>query len=84
LTGDPEKGVPELQAEIAQGANKHISLDATLPVFVAYWTVNANEDGSVDFLRDVYGRDQRLLASLAGKRLIGRVTMNTVSECSKA
>jgi len=83
MTGDPEKGVPDIQADIAEGANKRISLDAVLPVFVVYWTVIANEDGSVDFVRDVYGRDQRLLASLAGKRLVGRVTMNTASECSK-
>jgi len=84
MTGDPEKGLSDIQAAIAEGANKRVSLEAALPVFVIYWTVVANEDGSVDFLRDVYGRDQRLLTSLAGKRLIGRVTMNTVSECSKA
>jgi len=84
MTGDPEKGLPDIQGEIAAGATKRISLENTLPVFVVYWTAVANEDGSVDFPRDVYGRDQRQLSALAGKRLIGRITMNTVSECSKA
>jgi murein L,D-transpeptidase YcbB/YkuD len=82
LTGDAVGGLQQIQAEIGPGVNKRISLDNPLPVFVVYWTVIVNDDGSVDFLPDVYGRDQRLLAAVAGKPLLGRVTLNA-GECRK-
>jgi len=84
LTGDAERGIEDLQSAISSNVNKRISLDSPLPVFVLYWTAFANEDGTVEFRPDVYGRDQRLLAALAGRRLIGRVTMNSDTECRKA
>ncbi|HWA88739.1 MAG TPA: L,D-transpeptidase family protein [Rhizomicrobium sp.] len=84
LTGDAAQGLQEIQSDIAGGASKRISLDNPMPVFVLYWTAVASEDGSVDFFPDVYGRDQRLLAALAGKPVIGRVTMNSGFECRKA
>jgi murein L,D-transpeptidase YcbB/YkuD len=81
LTGDPAKGLPEIDAAIASGDNRHIPAGEPLPVYVLYWTAMANGDGTVDFRPDVYGRDQRLLAALAGQRPVGRVTLNA-SECS--
>ncbi len=84
LTDDAMRGLEQLRAKIGSGENARISLDNPLPVFVLYWTVVANDDGSVDFFPDVYGRDQRLLAALAGKPVIGRVTMNSGDGCRKA
>ena len=57
-------------------ATRTISLDEPLPVFVMYWTVIADADGAVNFLPDVYGRDQRLIAALAAQHLSSRITMN--------
>ena len=81
MTGDPASDLDKIAAEISDGATKRISLDNPVPVFVLYWTAMAQEDGSVDFVPDVYGRDQRLLAALAGKAAIGRVTMNFGDAC---
>jgi murein L,D-transpeptidase YcbB/YkuD len=50
---------------------------------VLYWTAFLGENGAVDFAPDVYGRDRRMLAKLAGKPLAGRVTMNE-GECRRA
>ena len=84
LTGDAAAGLENIQAAIATGANQRISLDNPLPVYVLYWTAIADQDGMVDFRSDVYGRDQKLLAALAGRHLMGRMSMNTSDQCRRA
>ena len=42
-----------------------LSLDAPMPVYVAYWTALENEDGFFGFRKDVYLRDASLIAVLA-------------------
>lgn len=84
LSGDLSLGLEKIDATIASGQTERIALDKPLPVYVLYWTVIANEDGTVDFHPDVYGRDQRLLATLGGQHLIGKVTMNSGTECKKS
>jgi murein L,D-transpeptidase YcbB/YkuD len=84
LTGDPVAGLEKIDAAIESGETQRLALDAPLPVYVLYWTAIANGDGTVDFRPDVYGRDQELLAALAGRHLLGRVTMNYDTECRKA
>jgi len=76
LTGDPEAGLARIHSLIIARATRTISLDETLPVFVLYRTAIADADGAVNFLPDVYGRDQRLISALAVQHLSGRVTMN--------
>ena len=66
LTGDAEKGLDQLKQAIAAGSTAHIPLTAPLPVYVLYWTVWVDADGSVAFRSDLYGRDQRLVAALTG------------------
>lgn len=75
LTGDAAAAKDKLEALIATGVNQRISLDKTLPVYVLYWTAIADQDGAVGFRPDIYGRDGRLLAALAG-HLLGRVSLN--------
>jgi murein L,D-transpeptidase YcbB/YkuD len=76
LTNDTDSGLKRIRSLIATGASRRILLDNPLPVFVLYWTAIADADGAVNFHPDVYGRDQRLIAALAGQRLSNRVTMN--------
>lgn len=83
LAGDVTSGLERIEPLIEQDSTTTISLDRPLPVYVLYWTAFPGERGAVDFAPDVYGRDRRMLAKLAGKPLAGRVTMNE-GECRRA
>ena len=48
------------------GETQRIPLSRPLPVYILYWTAFVEPDGSVQFREDVYGRDRRLAAALAG------------------
>jgi murein L,D-transpeptidase YcbB/YkuD len=37
-----------------------------LPVYLLYWTAFVDQSGAIQFREDVYGRDRRLAAALAG------------------
>lgn len=76
LTGDPDAGLDRIHSLIITHATRTISLDESLPVYVLYRTAIADADGAVNFVPDVYGRDQRLLSALAVQHLSNRVTMN--------
>lgn len=62
------RGWTEIHSLIITNATRTISLDEPLPVFVLYWTVIADADRAVNFLPDVYGRDQRLISAWAVQR----------------
>jgi murein L,D-transpeptidase YcbB/YkuD len=47
------------------GEEKHVRLQRPINVHLAYWTVRADEDGTVRFRDDIYNRDARALAQLA-------------------
>jgi murein L,D-transpeptidase YcbB/YkuD len=66
LSGDPGTSLSQLRDAIAAGQTQHLSLDRPLPVYLLYWTVWRDGDGSVEFRPDIYGRDDRLIAVLAG------------------
>jgi len=55
-----------IEAAIATGERQIVSLDRPLPVHITYLTAWVNKDGSVNFRRDVYGRDAILAAHLLG------------------
>lgn len=67
LTGDVDKGLERIRTAIATGETQKIPLDKTVPVFVLYWTAVPSVDGKLEFRPDVYGRDKRLIAALAGR-----------------
>ena len=77
LSGSTDSAIDKIKAAVASGSNQRISLDRPLSVYVLYWTVIADQGGSVEFRPDVYGRDTKLLAALAGQRLTGRLSLNT-------
>lgn len=84
LTGDTAAAKEKLDTFIASGVNQRISLDRPLPVYVLYWTAIADENGSIGFRPDVYGRDSRLLAALLGLHLTGRLSLNANCQASIA
>jgi L,D-transpeptidase YcbB len=55
----------EIDEVIALGTTQRVSLPRTLPVYLIYWTAFVDDDGSVEFRDDIYGRDLRLAAAMA-------------------
>jgi L,D-transpeptidase YcbB len=45
---------------VASGSERWIKLDRPLPVYILYFTAWVNEDGTVRFHHDVYGKDEKL------------------------
>jgi murein L,D-transpeptidase YcbB/YkuD len=56
-----------IKAAIATGKRQIVSLDQPLPVHITYLTAWVDKDGTVNFRRDVYGRDAILAAHLLGR-----------------
>lgn len=59
-TGTPQ----DIQALIASGRTRNVSLARRVPVILHYWTVDASEEGQLAFRPDIYQRDESLLAAL--------------------
>jgi murein L,D-transpeptidase YcbB/YkuD len=55
-----------LEEAIEAGGSPRIPVARPLPVYILYWTAFVGPDGLVQFRDDVYGRDRRLAAALAG------------------
>jgi L,D-transpeptidase YcbB len=49
------------------GDDHHVTLDHKIPVYITYFTVRVNDDGSISTFRDVYGHDSRMIAALNGQ-----------------
>ena len=73
LTGD-DSSVSSLTSAVASGKTKYFPLSEPLPIYIVYWTVFVDADGSVEFRPDLYDRDQRLLAALASGIRTQRMT----------
>ena len=48
-------------------ADYQVPLDQKIPVYVSYWTLRVNEDGTFSTFNDLYGHDARMAAALEGK-----------------
>ena len=64
LHDDPRWTPTDILRVLETGVEKTVSLPKPIPVYVLYWTAWAEEDGTVQFRDDIYGRDQKLLAAL--------------------
>jgi len=60
LAGDPAWPRPAIEAAMDSGEERTVRLPVPLPVHLLYWTAWVDEDGTVQFRRDIYGRDARL------------------------
>jgi murein L,D-transpeptidase YcbB/YkuD len=65
LTGDPAVGEDLLKKHVASRQTRRVALEASLPVYMLYWTAIAEDDGRVAFRPDRYQRDRRLIEVLA-------------------
>ncbi len=58
------------QANIDQALyseDNHVQLKKKIPVYITYFTVKVNDDGTVSTFNDIYGHDARMIAALSGK-----------------
>jgi L,D-transpeptidase YcbB len=53
------------------GDDHHVTLDQKIPVYITYFTVRVNDDGSISTFNDIYGHDARMLAALNGSTYFG-------------
>ena len=49
---------------IQGGYDQHIALQQKIPVYVQYFTLRVNDDGSISQFNDLYGHDARMSAAL--------------------
>ena len=62
---DPDWDDVAIQSVLDTGQTKTVYLNEPLKVLILYWTVNPiTEDGTPEFLPDVYDRDDRVLQAL--------------------
>jgi len=60
LRGDEKWNREKILATIKKGRERTVQLPEPIPVYLLYCTVLVNEDGSIQFRDDLYGRDKEL------------------------
>ncbi|MGD9502049.1 MAG: hypothetical protein AB7V40_06140, partial [Methyloceanibacter sp.] len=56
-----------VQSTFDAGDDNQVALDQKIPVYVTYFTLRVNEDGSFSSFNDLYGHDSRMAAVLDGR-----------------
>ena len=70
LRNDPDWNGGRLRQAIVSGEHRSIKLPKKLPVHILYFTAWVEDNGSVNFRKDVYGHDQKLAAALADEPVV--------------
>ncbi|NBL64930.1 L,D-transpeptidase family protein [Flavobacterium sp. NST-5] len=60
LEDDKNWNENKIDQAMKSGTEKHYTLKRKIPVYIAYFTAAADENGNVSFFKDVYKRDDRL------------------------
>jgi murein L,D-transpeptidase YcbB/YkuD len=81
LRDNPEWTRSDIEKAIDEGATQRIPVSPATPVVVLYWTSFVDPDGTVEFRNDVYGRDARLAALLAGNKPISSLASTKLTAC---
>jgi murein L,D-transpeptidase YcbB/YkuD len=64
LSGDPKWSGEAISGALETGQDQTVRLPASIPVHLLYWTAWVDPSGSVQFRKDVYERDRRVLEAL--------------------
>jgi murein L,D-transpeptidase YcbB/YkuD len=67
LAGDLKWNDETIMAALETGREQTVRLPAPIPVHLLYWTAWVDPSGTVQFRKDVYGRDWRVLEALRSK-----------------
>jgi len=68
LKDDKKMNTSKIDAAMNGGTEVNYSLNHKIPVYIAYFTAWADENGRVNFYEDVYNRDHRLARMLYSKK----------------
>jgi len=73
-----DKGWRQAQVHSAFGAgdDHHVMLDNKIPVYITYFTIRVNDDGSFTTFNDLYGHDARMTAALDGRGYVPETFMD--------
>jgi L,D-transpeptidase YcbB len=52
------------------GYDQHVGLHRKVPVYITYFTLRVNDDGSITTFQDLYGHDRRMAAALFDGRSV--------------
>jgi murein L,D-transpeptidase YcbB/YkuD len=64
LRSDSKWSRRQILLTLEKGIEETVRLPIPMPIHILYWTAWADEDGSIQFRKDVYGRDKPLLEAL--------------------
>jgi murein L,D-transpeptidase YcbB/YkuD len=64
LLGDQGWTAERIRAAVETGVETVVTLEKPIPVYISYITAFLGADGLMHYRRDVYGRDQKLVAAL--------------------
>jgi murein L,D-transpeptidase YcbB/YkuD len=75
---------------ISGSGDNHIVLQQKIPVYISYFTLRVNDDGSISTFGDIYGHDARMMAALNKKnggfdasKKVNRVAANQAKQSAK-
>jgi murein L,D-transpeptidase YcbB/YkuD len=68
LHDEPGWSMERVDKTLDTEQNFHIRLTRPMPVYLVYWTAWVDNEGTIQFRSDVYGRDERLEAALQPSR----------------
>ena len=68
LRKDPHWNRETLLRALDEVVDRSVPLPEPIPIHLLYWTAWADEDGTIQFRRDIYGRDAPLLEALRAPR----------------
>lgn len=64
LRDQPKWSGAAIETAIAGGESETVAITTRVPVYVLYWTAWPASDGDIEYHRDVYGNDARVIAAL--------------------
>jgi murein L,D-transpeptidase YcbB/YkuD len=64
LKQDQNWGPARTMSAVDTGYDQHIALRHKIPVYITYFTLKINDDGSISTYDDIYGHDARMTAAL--------------------
>lgn len=72
LRQDPRWDRAALLTALDSAVDRAVPLPQPMPIHLLYWTAWADSDGTIEFRRDIHGRDVPLLTALRARPPIGR------------